>query len=1108
MEAKYTDIDCSTLEGKDKFLCLMKKEIFWFDKPELSFGVYKVFRKKQTLIDKVLKEVVEGLERTFDEGRKFEELKKNILESVGDKLSALERGKIEECNDKSNLGKILKEIRNAYTEELKRAEGDKAKIVIQETLNSIDDALTQIDTTELVSSVDIYNHLYNFFSLYYNKGDFGYTKNRYSVYQVSYEEKDFVKEESIEHTAWDYSATEEYDGRDVLFRWQSWDTYYIKTLKYAKDYEIKDIDVFGRIVTIKLTIDLENSEQSEGNSELKLNESHYDDSNNLLILKFVLSKEETPVEEIIEEIFKALNIEIEEIEVRNPETDKEAKLKVKDVAKEGSKKILTSRKAFLDSKNMGFPDNSKVDTKEKVDKVFEENKELETLWKLLRGIALFKEGTDSDYFIHKNLKRFLTKELDKYIKNRIFADTDDLLNNPQALNKALKIARLFKDSAQRIIDVLAQMEDFQKKLWELRKLVKRAEYVISSKEIEDEEVLELVFNNDSQKREWEELGIPLPESVEDLKEKSYPIDTKHFGFEDKYRILSAIDDLEDKVRGVLIKSENFQALRFLEPKYRGKVKTIYIDPPYNAKSSEILYKNTFKHSSWLSLMENRLALGKEFLREEDGVFVVAIDENEQERLGLLIEELFPEYKKTMVAVVHNPSGIQGENFRYTNDFAYFIYPDKGRIMHPEERSEDEADVRQFMNTAKGNTKNYLRESGTNCFYPILVKDGEIVGFGEPLPLDIHPPHANIPRQDGVIEVYPIDDDGVERKWVYARQSVEKIKDELYAKYDERKKKWVIMRTKKLINYATIWDNKKYNAKKYGTELIKNMGTDEFKFPKSVWTVHDSIKISSNPDSLILDFFAGSGTTAHAVALLNTKEAKSIIDEILEKKKKLNDVKTEKTRKEKEEEIRALEEKLRSIEFENRRYILVEINDYFDTVIIPRIKRLMYSLVWKEGKPQYPFGYSHVFKYLYLEQYEDLLEIYGDMEIEGGDTDTEYIFSKDFTQLTNVRIKPLIKKPVNNPKYDLLETYIFHKNLELEKVRYENGILMAQAKDGYGNSILILLSNERDRLIDFINREDLSNYGKVVVNLDIPDQEKIENNLDKLEFIKTSDLAGV
>src|SRR5690606_25995404 len=139
--------------------------------------------------------------------------------------------------------------------------------------------------------------------------------------------------------------------------------------------------------------------------------------------------------------------------------------------------------------------------------------------------------------------------------------------------------------------------------------------------------------------------------------------------------------------------------------------------------SRILYKNSYPHSPWLSLMHDRHNRSMRLLESANGVQVVAIDEKEQERLGLLLDDVFSRslYDATCVSVVHNPGGIQGDNFSYTHEYAYFKFPRGGRKIGLQTRADKDADVRPLRDVSKGN---HLRENAANCFYPILVRNGK------------------------------------------------------------------------------------------------------------------------------------------------------------------------------------------------------------------------------------------------------------------------------------------------------------------------------------------------------------------------------------------------
>ena len=316
---------------------------------------------------------------------------------------------------------------------------------------------------------------------------------------------------------------------------------------------------------------------------------------------------------------------------------------------------------------------------------------------------------------------------------------------------------------------------------------------------------------------------------------------------------------------LIIKGNNLIALHTLKQQFRGQVKLIYIDPPYNpnSPSNTFMYNNNFKRSSWLTFMRNRLEVAKELLKK-DGSIIVAIDENEQNYLGVLLDEVFPDREKHCITIVHNPRGVQGANFSYIHEYAFFIIPKGEKVIGDKEIPTKEITWNNFRNWG-GESK---REDAKNCFYPVIVEDDEVVGFGDVLDNNEHPSEQTVTcgKRDFV---YPIDQNKVERKWRYARQSVDEIKHLLRAK--KTKTGYEIELGKDFGMYRTVWEDKRYDANIYGTQIVKSLVPDcNFDFPKSLWNVYDCLLaiVENDKDAIILDFFGGSGTTAHAVLELN------------------------------------------------------------------------------------------------------------------------------------------------------------------------------------------------------------------------------------------------
>ena len=339
---------------------------------------------------------------------------------------------------------------------------------------------------------------------------------------------------------------------------------------------------------------------------------------------------------------------------------------------------------------------------------------------------------------------------------------------------------------------------------------------------------------------------------------------------------------------LIIHGDNLYALKALMPRYAGRIKCIYIDPPYNTGNEKWVFNDNVnnpmmkewlgkavdiedlqRHDKWLCMMWPRLQLMKELLAE-DGVLICAIDHNEQEHLGLLLKEVFQEQEIVCVTVVHNPRGIQGDNFSYTHDYAYFVLPNKKGAIGLKQFENNSISWRNLRNDGGES----LRGDAKNCFYPIIVKDNNIIGFGDVLPENKHPKSRIVKRKDGSYEIWPIDKNGIERKWRYARQSVESIKHLLKAKQQNNGNNIEVEIGKDFGFYKTVWTGSQYDANEYGTKLLKNIIPNcPFNYPKSLFTVKECLKAVCVDDknALILDSFAGSGTTAHAVLDLNKED---------------------------------------------------------------------------------------------------------------------------------------------------------------------------------------------------------------------------------------------
>lgn len=324
---------------------------------------------------------------------------------------------------------------------------------------------------------------------------------------------------------------------------------------------------------------------------------------------------------------------------------------------------------------------------------------------------------------------------------------------------------------------------------------------------------------------------------------------------------------------LLIEGDNYHALSVLNYTHKRKIDVIYIDPPYNTGAKDWKYNNDYvdindrwRHSKWVSMMNNRLRIAKRLLKE-NGILICAIDENELNRLGLLLEEIFCDHELHCISIVHNPRGVQGKNFSYTHEYAYFSLPTGQKIIGPRKINDDDRDWSNLRNWGGES----LRTDAKNCFYPVIVEDGKIIGFGDVVPAGTHPKSQTV-KKGNQYYVYPIDRGGVERKWRYAQQSVKEIYNLLRAK--KTKTGYEIEIGKDFGTVKTVWQDSRYDASIYGTQLVHSLVPDtHFDFPKSVYNTYDCIApiLYERKNAIVLDFFAGSGTTGHAVSILNKED---------------------------------------------------------------------------------------------------------------------------------------------------------------------------------------------------------------------------------------------
>jgi len=415
---------------------------------------------------------------------------------------------------------------------------------------------------------EVFSHLASFFKRYYKAGDFiSLRRYKKDVYAIPYE------------------------GEEVKLHWANHDQYYIKTSEYLKNYAFKTKD--GRLVHFQL---------KEASTEQNNNKTQGDQERRFAIY------EEQPVEVVDGSLYINFTYEPHKKTVKQEDLEAEAI------------KVIQSHVA-----NLGATE----DFSSIFDKAPTEKNKNRTI--IEKHLGSFISRNSFDYFIHKDLGGFLSRELDFYIKNEVLYIDDINTENPAFLTAQLSKIKALKTVASKIITFLAQIEDFQKKLWLKKKFVISTNYCITLDRIPEEYYPEIAASQ-AQLKEWKELYDVSITSAEQLAGEPFLVlDTKHFSEEFKDKLMGEFDNLDEETNGLLINSENFQALNLMQEKYQEKVKTIYIDPPYNTGNDGFTYKDGFQSSSWASFVQNRLVLAK-YLLNQSGVIFQSIDDNEQANL--------------------------------------------------------------------------------------------------------------------------------------------------------------------------------------------------------------------------------------------------------------------------------------------------------------------------------------------------------------------------------------------------------------------------------------------------------------------------------------------
>ena len=722
------------------------------------------------------------------------------------------------------------------------------------------------------SEADVYNHLANFFARYYAEGDFisqrRYSSGGRSAYLIPY------------------------DGEEVKLHWANADQYYVKTTENYSSYvfTVGTGETERRVRFEIAAADNEKDNIKEADSKQR---------------RFVLESDND-----------VIAVEGGDLVVRfehRPLTDREKKTWTGNGVRQQGRINETVVDQILNSVSSDWRDLLAVlaptDANEK-----------RTL--LEKHVERYTAKNSFDYFIHKDLGGFLRRELDLFLNTEVL-NLDDLeQGDALRLDRALARVRATRHIGGKIIDFLAQLEDFQKQLWLKKKFVLETNWCVTLDRV-PETLYPEIADNAAQCEEWVELfavdEIPVnggvnwtnPPSIDFLKANSYLVlDTRHFDCDFTDRLLAALADagsLDEQLDGLLVHGENFQALNLLQARYHEQVQCIYIDPPYNTDADDFLYKDGYQASTWISMLSDRVLLAR-YLMEENGLFFMQIGDEEGARSRILLDTIFPDRKNT--AVVRR--GIK-------NVQAQFSDITRLSVGH---------DVIHIYAKTLGLRVPHLRQ-------PHPEKPGKWDTFWR-----------GTDRPTMRYNLFNHNPEFGQWRWEEQRALKAVQNYENYLAYESDRKKldeWYIENLQAGADLDFVRCNEdnvvQYYIPPQSHRLLSDNWLDistagtftDFSTEKHIALLQRVITWNTSIYEIILDYFAGSGTTGHAVVNLNR-------------------------------------------EYDGqRKYVLVDMADYFDTVMLPRMKKVVYSPDWKDGKPVSRKGVTQLFKYLQLESYEDTMD---------------------------------------------------------------------------------------------------------------------------------------
>lgn len=600
---------------KDQFIALLG-ELFQLNQPELDFGLYRILHARSAQI------------KTFIDTELGSEIDAHFAgQSQSNAHDALEAARVK-------VAETLGEDAFLPTGELKpEYRGTKVGKEFELAQQCARDG-----GGVLADDAQVYEHLYRFFSRYYDKGDF--MSKRY-----------FVAEN--DSRAAPYAIP--YDGREVMLHWANKDQYYIKSSEALSNFTFDLTAAQAKELGPQSGFDFQSASPPQMKVHFRLAAAAEGEHGNIKEgqERFFIIHAAEPLK--LETSEKGLLELVVQFDYR-PDSTKSGQAgtwQQKRLAE--AEQVVVEQLAKLvhpypELRAFEQPLFAPAPTDKQPNRTL-----------LGKYLSQFTARNTMDYFIHKNLGGFLRRELDFYIKNEIMRLDDIEAADAPRVDEYLKKLRVLRKIARRIVDFLAQLEDFQKKLWLKKKFVVETQYCITLDRIPESFYAEIAANND-QRKEWVKLfaideikgdtaqhDYSAPLSIEFLKfNKFLPIDTRFFDDDQKAAILASQSEFDKNCNGIIIQSENFQALSIAKEKLSNQIKLIYIDPPYNTGGDDFVYKDNYRHSSWCSMQADRLSLAKGLLSSSAGIVCNLNDIEDWRYRGLLESSLGDESYITTV----------------------------------------------------------------------------------------------------------------------------------------------------------------------------------------------------------------------------------------------------------------------------------------------------------------------------------------------------------------------------------------------------------------------------------------------------------------------------